>query len=313
MTNGKMLKRVSVLCRGELISACLLGATLLWALMLSSEGAEYVKDGMRLAVGSVIPSSFPFMVITDFYVAYGRPENLRLIGAVLSRLMGIPPAGLGALICGNVGGFPIGAKACADAYASGALERSDAQRLIPLCNNPSCAFIVGGVGIGMWGEARIGVTLLISVISATLLCGVITKSKQYNNAYTDNNIRQNYSFVESVKKAGVSSISIISFVCLFSVLCGIIKKRVKNALLIYPLFSILEVTNAVSSLASSDALPEALRLSACAFALGFGGVCVGMQSSSFVRASGLTMKNYYRVKLLEGMLAAAVFSLLYHI
>jgi sporulation integral membrane protein YlbJ len=311
MTDGKTAKKSMGSWRGEISSLCLLSIALFWAVALSAEGAEYVKEGMRLGVGCVIPSSFPFMIISDLYVAYGRAENMRLLGGVLSRFFGVPVSALGAFICGNVAGFPIGAKMCADAYRAGTLGREEAERLIPLSNNPSCAFIIGGVGIGMCGDVRVGAILLFSVYAATAICAIVTKRKCDKTALSSDNMRQSYSFVDSVKQAGVNSVSIISFICVFSVLCGIIKKRIKNALLIYPVFSLLEVTNAVDALANSTVFPPSLRLALVAFSLGFGGVCVGMQSSFFVRGAGLKMKNYYAVKFLEGLLAASIFSLVY--
>lgn len=311
MTDGKTAKKSMGSWRGELFSLCLLGIALFWAVALSAEGAEYVKEGMRLGVGCVIPSSFPFMIISDLYVAYGRAENMRLLGGVLSRIFGVPASALGAFICGNVAGFPIGAKMCADAYRAGTLGREEAERLIPLSNNPSCAFIIGGVGIGMCGNVRVGAILLFSVYAATAICAIVTKRKCDKTELSSDNMRQSYSFVDSVKQAGVNSVSIISFICVFSVLCGIIKKRIKNVFLIYPVFSLLEVTNAVSTLTNSTVFPPSLRLALVAFSLGFGGVCVGMQSSFFVRGAGLKIKNYYAVKFLEGLLAASIFSLVY--
>lgn len=313
MTEDNLMSKERARGHGELISICLLALTLLLGLVISGEGAEYVKDGMRLAVGCVIPSSFPFMIISDIYVAYGRPENLVHIGALFYRLFRIPASGLGAFICGNVGGFPLGAKMCADAYASGVLGKDDAERLIPLCNNPSCAFVIGGVGLGMWRDIRVGFILLISIYTATGICAIVTRVNKIKNDITNNNIGQKYSFVESVKKSGASSVSIISFICLFSVVCGILKKRIKYAFILYPIYSVLEVTNAVSGLSAEAVFSPALRLSLCAFSLGFGGVCVGMQSSYFVLSSGLKMTKYYPLKFLEGALAGGLSYLLYQI
>jgi sporulation integral membrane protein YlbJ len=297
--------------RSNLKSLTALIICISFSFFLSPKIAQGVRDGLYLCINTVVGSVFPFMIISDLYVAYGRAENMRLLGGVLSRFFGVPASALGAFICGNVAGFPIGAKMCADAYRDGTLGREEAERLIPLSNNPSCAFIIGGVGIGMCGDVRVGAILLFSVYAATAICAIVTKRKCDKTVLSSDNMRQSYSFVDSVKQAGVNSVSIISFICVFSVLCGIIKKRIKNALLIYPVFSLLEVTNAVDALANSTVFPPSLRLALVAFSLGFGGVCVGMQSSFFVRGAGLKMKNYYAVKFLEGLLAASIFSLVY--
>ena len=313
MTNGNLAKKSALPWRGEILSLLLLGIVVFWAVALSGEAAEYVRSGMRLAVGCVIPTAFPFMIISDLYTVYGRAENLRLLGGLLSRVLGIHTGAIGAFICGNVAGFPIGAKMCAEAYSMGAIKREDAERLIPLCNNPSCAFVIGGVGIGMCGDIRVGFILLASVYAATLICALLTRPKDNKSILSSVNIRQNYNFIDSVKRSGTSSLSIISFICVFSVVNGIIKKRVKNAPIIYLIFSLLEVTNAVDGLTKTSVFPPSLRLALVAFSLGFGGVCVGMQSSVFVLGAGLKMKNYYLIKLLEGLIAASISTLIFMI
>ena len=186
MTSEKTLRRGERAWQRELISLCLLAATVLFAILISSECAEYVMEGMELAVRCVIPSSFPFMVISDLYVAYGRPEKIRLIKNAFTHLFGIGNAGIAPFICGNVGGFPIGAKLCSDAYESGILSINEAERLMPLSNNPSLAFVIGGVGIGMYGNIRIGILLYISILIATVICGILTKPKTINNYIFDN-------------------------------------------------------------------------------------------------------------------------------
>ena len=296
-----------------LLSLALLGATLFFGIALSAEAAQYVKEGFALAAGYVIPASFPFMLISDAYVAYGNPENILLLKQLAVNILGIPQNALAIFISGNVGGFPIGAKAVSECYCDGGLTREEAERLLPLCNNPSSAFVVGGVGLGIFGDVSVGILLLISVYIATVVCALLTKS---NCAKCDNTIyihRQKYSFIESVKKSGWSCVSIFSFICAFSVAMGIIKKRVKHAPLTYMIFAFSEVTNAVRSFAFLYEKAPLFSLALAAFSLGFGGLSVGLQSSVFASASGLKMRKYYGTKLLEGLVTAAVFSLLFSI
>ena len=130
-------------------------------------------------------------------------------------------------------------------YTSGALKRDDAERLMALSNNPSSAFIVGGVGMGIYGDISIGFSLLISVYLSVLICALLTRSKTCKNYFSNNNIKQNYDFISSVKTNGISCISIISFISLFSAGIGIIKKRVKYTPLLYVFLAFSEVTNAI--------------------------------------------------------------------
>ncbi|MBR2971933.1 MAG: hypothetical protein IKC61_03270 [Clostridia bacterium] len=295
----------------EIGSLLILSMTVLIGIMISGEGGEYVQDGMRLAVECVIPTALPFMIIADLYVCYGHPDNIRLLKKVFTILFGISAHGLAPFICGNIGGFPIGAKMTADSYTMGLLTRDEAERLLALCNNPSCAFIVGGVGLGIYQDIRIGFLLFASVHIATVICGLVTRRKPTKNHFSNVTIKQNYSFVSSVKNAGLSSIGIISFVSIFSGINGIIKKRIKYAPLLYLISSLSEVTNAVKIFATSSSIPHSFALSLTAFSLGFGGICVALQSSVFTSSAGLGMRKYFLIKLSEGILSASVFSILF--
>ena len=297
--------------RKELGAILLLAITLTFGLFMSGEAGEYVKEGLGIAVNCVIPTSFPFMIISDIYVCYGNPENIRILKKCTQVIFGFSPHSLAPFICGNIGGFPIGAKMVADCYASGMIEKDEAEHLLPLCNNPSCAFIVGGVGLGIFGEIRIGFLLLISLYSAILLCGLITRKSYTKFNLSVVNTRQTYSFTTSVKNAGISCIGIISFISIFSAINGIIKKRIKYAPLLYVISAFSEVTNAIKILSSASDIPRTLALSLTAFSLGFGGICVAFQSTVFTTSCGIGMKRYYLTKLLEGVLAASVFSILF--
>ena len=297
----------------EVKAALVLSMALFFGITLSSEVSEYVKDGMLLAVRSVIPTSLPFMIVSDFYVCYGRPENIGVIRCAFTRLFGIGEYGIAPLISGNIGGFPIGVKMCAECYCRGMLTRTEAERLMPLSNNPSPAFVVGGVGMGIYGDTRVGILMLLSIYIATVLCGIITSGKREKTVISANNVNNRFDFVASVRSAGINSISIISFISVFSAICGIIKGHVKYAPLTYVSALFLEVTNAVKIYSAATVFSKEFGMILSAFALGFGGISVALQSAVFASLHGLRMRKYYLIKLLEGVLCAAVFSILYMI
>ena len=294
-------------------SLLLLLITVTLGIGFSKEMSGYVISGMELAVNSVIPSSFPFMLISDFYTHYGTPELLGGVGRFMCRLFGISDSLLTAFICGNVGGFPIGAKMTAEIYAAGACEKCDAERLIPLASNPSCAFILGGVGLGMYRDLKIGIILLVSVWTSMLICSFISRTNTIKYQYHGDISRQNYSFVTSVKQSGMSCISLIAFISAFSVAVGIVKNHVKSSILSTSIITLLEVTNALKIFSNSTLLSPSIKLALSGFSLGFGGISVMMQSAVFLDGTDLGMRKYVMIKLTQGVLCGAIATLLYRL
>ena len=301
----------SKVIKKEISALVLLSMILFFGICLSGEISEYIKDGIRLATELVIPTSFPFMIISDVYVYYGKPGDIRLLRKAFTAIFGISDTDLPAFICGNICGFPIGAKMVADIYSLGRISKDEAERLLPLCNNPSCAFIIGGVGLGIYHDMRVGILLLTATYFATALCGMLTRKKCNKIVFNEHNIEQKFDFVVSVKSAGLNSIGIISFISVFSAINGIIKKRVKYAPILYIISAFSEVTNAVKTFSDSTLLSPRISLTLTAFSLGFGGICVGMQSAVFATNLGLKMKKYYLIKLLNALISASAFSILY--
>lgn len=123
--------------------------------------------------------------------------------------------------------------------------------------------------------------------------------------------RQNYNAVESVKSIGAASLTIISFISVFSVLLGICEKHIPFPPLKYALFAVLEVAGGVSFFLKNEAFSGGILGSFsgefAAFSLGFGGLSVMLQSAAFVSEFGLKMRGYLPAKLLQGVISALLF------
>jgi hypothetical protein len=72
----------------------------------------------------------------------------------------------------------------------------------------------------------------------------------------------------------------------------------------------LEVGSASSILSKITFLPRSLSLSLSAFAVGFSGLCVHLQAAHFLAGTDISMKKYIFMKLLQGVFAFSLCSLL---
>lgn len=135
---------------------CLSAGLLIWPREISCA----VSDGLLLCGRTVLPSLFPFMILSSLFVELDLP---RLLSRPLSHLM-IPlfragGAGASAWVLGLTGGYPIGAKTAAQLYREGQCTKEEACRLLTFCNNCGPAFIVGAVGCGLLQSKRSGLLL----------------------------------------------------------------------------------------------------------------------------------------------------------
>ncbi len=291
---------------GSLIAISMLTLVLFLSLFASSKISELAYEGMMLAVKSVLPISLPFMVLSDIYVKFGHPERIGGLNFITEKLFCLPSAALTPLVTGNVAGFPIGAIGTAELYKEKALDKASAERLLALSSNPSASFVIGGVGLGMYGDMRYGIILLLSIYTSTVICGVLSREKRAKYDISNDINRQKYNFVSSVKNAGISSVSMISFISLFSVVIGLIKLYIKSDAAVYSLSLFLEITNAVNIFSSLFSKSATLSLALSGFALGFGGVSVMLQSAVFTQGTDLSFNKCIKLKFVEGLMTATL-------
>ncbi len=284
--------------------------TVILLITYSADVSAAILQGITLAVRSIIPSLFPFLILSDIFI-YQFSEESGALGRIFSKAFGMPPSAISAFLCGCFSGFPVGVKCAAELYSHGDIENSELERLIGFVNNPSPAFVIAAVGT-MRGSTREGVILYISVLAATIITGLLF-SKRYKSSTVEKRqqLRTKFSLVTSIKNAAYTSIGISAYIIFFSALLGII-----DALFVSPeitlIFSLfLEIGNAASLLAKSQ-LNSATSLALTAFALGFSGISVHMQARSLL-PNGIYMKKYIIMKLVVGVAAAAITLLIFNV
>ena len=274
---------------------------------LVSEGA---LAGLLLAVKRVIPTSLPFMILSDLFIAYAAPEDIPLLPQVFKWIFSLPKRLFGALVVGWVSGFPIGARIAADMYRRGEIEKGDAERLAAFSSMPSPAFVIGVAG-GILGGKGVGILLLISLYIGTVLAAQLFRVKCATLQKTDINIRQSFSFVESVKRAGIASVGIAAFISVFSILSILVRFFIPSDVVRLPIITLLEVAGAIEFLGENYAASPYIAVGLSALSLGFGGVSVACQSSAFLKAEGLSVKPYILIRLCAGIFSALAATILY--
>ena len=86
-------------------------------------------QGIDLCIRSVIPSLFPFFLLSGILVKSLMGAKLPLLRPV-GRLLGIPKGAEALLISGFLGGYPVGAKCIRDAWNRGGISKQDAERML---------------------------------------------------------------------------------------------------------------------------------------------------------------------------------------
>lgn len=314
------LRRVS----GWLFIAALLAAGL-GLLLWSREVIDAGREGLALCGSSIIPSLFPFFILSSLIIQMGLADAPgRLLQKPMWALFRVGGNGATALILGLIGGYPVGARTVAELYAQGGCTKPEAQRLLAFCNNSGPAFLLGVVGIGVFGSPGIGGLLCAIHMLSALLVGFLlrlwgdppppvsppARHPAKRSAGLD-------LFLQAVQSSTGAMLNVCAFVLLFSVIIrllmcsGLLRLCAAglNALGVDRVWAerllcgILELSNGTASLPGGD-LAHSLPLAA--LFLGWGGISVHCQTVSILHTHGLGCRSYLLGKALHGLISWAL-------
>ena len=240
----------------------------IFLVVFSRSNLDATKQGLELWAYTVVPSLFPFFVITNLL---SQTKVVNIIGKILDKLMrpffNVPGIGGFAFVMGLISGYPVGAKVVSDFRHQNLVTKDEGERLLAFTNNSGPLFIISSVGIGMFGDTKTGILLLCTHILACITVGIILGkfSKKSDNEFRTNmnnrlnkknEIKENNSDSKTVtlKNLGevlsisinnsISTILLIGgFVVIFSVIISILNKTHTLDLLSNLLKPVLQMFN----------------------------------------------------------------------
>ena len=234
---------------------------------------------------------------------------------------------------GLISGYPTGAKIVVNLRQNGLCSKEEAERMLAFTNNSGPLFILGTVGVSLFGNSTIGFLLLFTHILASLTVGIVFRFYKHNNTSNSsiyfNKEKKYVNFSNlgeilgnSIMSGIKTTVMIGGFVVLFSVILSILKSgNVINIIskilfMILKLFGIndirfssaiicgiFELTNGVMQIASIPYKQISINIIITAFLLGFGGFSVFLQVYSIISKSDISIKTYFWGKLLQGIFA----------
>lgn len=307
--------------------------------IFSSTSLIAAKSGLTLWATSVVPSLFPFFVATELLLKTRIPYMLgKLFNKVMEPIFNIRGEGAFALIMGIISGYPIGTKITCKFSEDNVLNKEEGERLLSFTNNSGPLFIIGTIGINMYGSSMIGTLLFITHILACFSVGFLFRfwNRNFKNRKKDisnntlNIINRDEVSISNLGECLSESISnsistimmIGGFVVIFSVITAILKSshfiNIVGKMLI-PIFVLLriplnfqepliiglfEITNGIYLISDIHIKALSINVILTAFLLGIGGISVFLQILSITAKSDLSIKPYIIGKILQGFIAA---------
>ncbi|WRS26420.1 hypothetical protein U6B65_08680 [Oscillospiraceae bacterium MB08-C2-2] len=204
----------------KLITALLLAALGAGLLIFSQPVTEGIRKGLTVCANVLIPSLFPFMVLSGFIALTEYSRILSAPFGWLARRVFKLPSELGVVVfLSLIGGYPVGAKTIHTLLEQGRISTATAQRMLCFCVNCGPSFLITAVGAGMLMNPAAGVVLFVTQSLATLLIGaVVSLGSRSEEAFAPQGrlMTPALGFVTAVMNAAQGMFAMCSFAVLFS-------------------------------------------------------------------------------------------------
>ena len=275
-----------------------------------------VKNGLTVWYRNMIPSLFPFMVLSGFMLRTGLSYRVsELLYPVLGTLFRLSPNCIYVILMGFLCGFPMGANIIAESLSLKKITEREAELLLSFCNNIGPVYFLSFVAIIC---PYYPVWLTFSVMYLLPLCyGLLLRYIFYRDIpiynprcsviYYNADCPYGCALQESVQKALSAILILGSYMVIFNVL----QLPFHNScyMLPEPYISVLKGLFEISSgISAIQAYPVLYGIVYAVF-LPFGGLCCIFQTYAMIKDTPLSLTSYLINKIIQTICSVFIYSL----
>ncbi|MGN0377582.1 MAG: hypothetical protein ACI4ED_08105 [Suilimivivens sp.] len=281
-------------------------------LVYPAQSLFYACNGLNLWFQKMIPTLFPFMVLSGIMIRMNLTDSfVRVVKPLLMPLFRVNASCLYVIVIGFLCGFPMGAVVIAQLYERNRITKQEAEFLLAFCNN------IGPVYFLSFALPAIGILnplpFLFGMYGIPLLYGLFLRYTKYRSALSmQNRLTEGTppvtSFLQALDESVSSSLTSITklggymiFFNLLNVIPALLLKR--NDFLKNVISAFLEITGGIQNLADNAPV-----ISLCL--LTFGGLSCIAQTNSSIQSTDLSLKKYVIHKLILTLICAFYYGLL---
>lgn len=282
-------------------------------------------QGLLYCGNILIPSLFPFMVLSSFIVTSGVAEVIgKYLSPITKRIFHTGGATGSVILLGMCGGFPVGAKGVATLYNENKIDHNTAKALSMFLVGGGPGFVVFVVGSTLYHSTTTGLILWASQIISQITLGMFAcRHLEYIPPKENKTIKTPLSnaIVESTESGIHSIFSLCGMVIIFSSIFGLCEDlRIIDYLIILLgafgvpeniskalLNSLWEVTKGCNTCCDFSA-----PLWLTAFALGWSGICVHFQVYSLTSSINIPKIKFTLYRLAQGVISAVISAIVFN-
>ena len=270
-----------------------------------------IAYSLHLWVTSLIPTMFPFFVISDILIQYHVTHYIpQFIKNAFCRLFGVSENAVSIFFLSCIGGFPSNARNTRKYYDLKLISKEEAEHILTFTHFSNPLFVLSTVAVFFFHQEKYGWIILFSHFMGNILIGLFFR--KYNtpssNYTLTNEKSQNFSFlfIRAIKNAIDTLLLILGTLTSFLIVSSLIIQALH--LSAYPgiiLKGILEMTMGIKEL-SLLPIPAIYKVVITTMFLSFGGLSVHLQVLSQIADTDISYLPFFFARIIHALLSGLI-------
>ena len=291
---------------------------LLFSILLNNQLVfETIYYSLNIWVNNLIPSMFPFFVISDILINYNIVAFIpKFITNIFSYIFNIGPTSTTCFFLILISGFPSSARNIKNYYEKGLLTLNEANHILLFTHFSNPIFILTTISILFLNNKTYGYIILISHYLGNIILGILLRNKSTinNKNYTENYIVcQNFSkiFINSIKTSIDTLLLILGTLTSFLIVSSFLIEFLN--LSPYPstiLKGILEITMGLKDLSLLNISNVYIVVISTMF-ISFGGLSVHLQVISQIVDTDIKYNSFFVARIYHALISGIISYLIF--
>lgn len=273
----------------------------------SNDIKENVLYAIDIWLNILIPSIFPFLLISNLLIDYNFINILStFLGNITTKIFNLPKSATYVIITSIFTGFPTGSKYTKDLLVNNEITLDDANHLIMFSSFSNPLFVISSVGESLLKSKTIGYFIFISHLLTGLLIGILfkRKNKSYKEHLLKNKNNKNFitNLLDSINSTFQILINMLGIIIFFLIIIVILDKTLLgNSIFDITIKGLIEMTSGIKNISNTN-ISLRLKSSIIGFLISFSGLSVHFQVKSIIEGTKIKYKNFLLARIIHSIL-----------
>lgn len=276
-----------------------------------------INYSLNLWTTSLIPSMFPFFVISDLLINYSITNYIpKWIKNTFTKLFQVNESVISIFFLSLLSGFPSNARNTRILYDKNIITKKEAENALIFTHFANPLFVLSTISVFFLHNETYGYIILTSHYLGNIIIGILTRNTRSintTNYIEKTNKSQNFStsFINAIKNSINTLLTILGTLTCFLILSSLILEHLNlNSYNSTLLKGILEITMGLKSL-STLLINDCYKVVISTIFISFGGLSVHLQVLSQLTDTDISYHPFFISRIFHALISGIISFILF--